>query len=146
MVNNNCAYKLSCYLWYYFLMRLQGEQRAADTSSDLLWTCPQNRQGVFCGFSMSILLLHFDSVVYWFAFLKVSSDFFFWKYFFWHVYFTDSKENCLIKMFLSKCFFTWVLTWAFSVWYCLLCLSYSHIIPLCIQNSIFTFSLSSLFT
>lgn len=33
-----------------------------------------------------------------------------------------------------------------SSWYHLLCLSYSPIIPLCIQNSTFTFSLSSLFT
>lgn len=35
---------------------------------------------------------------------------------------------------------------SFSRWYRLLCLSYSPVIPWCIQNLIFTFSLSNLFT
>lgn len=76
MVNNNCAYKLSCHLWY-LLMQLLGEQRAADASSVLLWMCPQHHQSFSFGFSTSTMLLHFDSVVYWFAFLEVSGEIFF---------------------------------------------------------------------
>lgn len=103
-------------MWYYFLMQLLGEQRAADTSSVLLWSCLQNAQRFLFGFSPRTTLLHFDRVVYWFAFLDASGEFFS-ENIFVHVYFLYNrlKENCLIKMFLNKCFLTWLLTWAFLV-------------------------------
>lgn len=94
-------------------MQLLGEQRAADTSVVLLWTCPQSSQGFLFGFSLNTMRLDFDSVVYWFAFLEVSGEFFFLKIFLCMciLFFTDFTENCLIKIkqFLNKCFFTWLL-------------------------------------
>lgn len=140
----SCAYKLNCHLWYYFVMLFLGKPRAVITNSVGMNRSPKQSEVVV------LFLIQFSDVALWqcyllVCFLEGCHSLFFTVYFLCMcIFFCITLQRKLFNKAVSKYMFLHMASHlSLSRWYRLLCLSYSHIIPSCIQNLIFTPSLSA---